>query len=214
MATQQIIENAMPSQPSTNSFNAEQTLTNQKPMTLKFLQTTKKTKVPFSYTKRLNVTKISNQIKEKSLDWNIKFLDNTNVVTLASGHIDAETYYDSLHLINEKGTKKLANDIKFALGLQTKMQSTNRDYYSRQEKPTANSKSRPALSSVVTITPPRVSKVQPVEPSISQSQRQETTQNIAPAPADIPTAQDLNPKINRLTENLSGLYIVLCRINK
>ena len=95
--------------------------------------------------------------------------------------------------------KKLANNIKFALGLKTKMQSANRDYYFCQEKRTANSKSRPALPSVVTITPPRVtyaSKVQPVEPPISQ--RQATNQNIAPVPADMPTAQDLNPIINAL----------------
>ena len=84
--------------------------------------------------KNLIITKINNQIKDKSLDWNIKFLDNTNVVTLASGHIDAEDYFDSLHLNNEKGTKKLANNIKLALGLETKMRSANRDYYSRQEK--------------------------------------------------------------------------------
>ena len=60
-------------------------------------------------------------------------MDYTNVVTLASGHIDAEAYFDSLHLNNEKGTKKFANNVKFALGLETKMQSANRDYYSRQE---------------------------------------------------------------------------------
>ena len=62
------------------------------------------------------------------------------------------------------------------------MQSGNRDYYSRQEKATANSKSRPALPSMVTITPPRVtyaSKVQPVDPP--NSQQQATNQNIAPA---------------------------------
>ena len=65
------------------------------------------------------------------------------------------------------------------------MQSANRYYYSRQEKPTANSKSRQALLSMVTLTHPRVtyaSKVQPVEPPILQ--RQATNQNIAPAPAD------------------------------
>ena len=96
-----------------------------------------------------------------------------------------------------KKERKLANNIKFALRLKTKMQSANRDYYSRQEKPTANSKARPALPS--TITPPRAtyaSKVQPVEPPTSQ--RQATNQNIAPAPADMPTAQDLNPIINAL----------------
>ena len=141
--------------------------------------------------KNIIITKINNQIKEKSLDWNIKILDNTNVVTLVSGHIDAEAYFDSLYLNNEKGTEN-ANNMKFALGRKTKMQSANRDYYSRQEKPTANSKSRLALPSVVTITPPGVTYASK-EPPISQ--RQATN---VPAPADIPTAQDLHPIINSL----------------
>ena len=48
IATQQIIENSMPTQPQTLSMLSK-ALTNQKPMTLKLLQTTKKTKVPLSY---------------------------------------------------------------------------------------------------------------------------------------------------------------------
>ena len=119
------------------------------------------------------ITKINNQIKEKSLGWNIKFLDDTNVVTLVSGHIDAEAYFDILHLNNEKETKKLANNIKSALGLKTKMQSANRDYYSRQEKLTANSKSRPRLPSVVIITPPRVTYASKVHHPF-HSDRQQT----------------------------------------
>ena len=96
-----------------------------------------------------------------------------NVATLVYGHIDhdAEGYFHGLILNDEKGMKKLANNIKFALGHKTKMQLANRDYYFCQEKRTANSKSRLALPSVVTITPPRVnyaSKVPPVEPPISQ----------------------------------------------
>ena len=35
--------------------------------------------------KNLIITKINNQIKKKSLDWNTKFLDNTDVVTLLLG---------------------------------------------------------------------------------------------------------------------------------
>ena len=58
--------------------------------------------------KNLIITKINNQIKEKSLDWNIKFLDNTNVVTLASDHIDAEAYFDSLHCLNNEKERKKA----------------------------------------------------------------------------------------------------------
>ena len=47
--------------------------------------------------KNLIITKIDNQIKEKSLDWNIKFLDNTNVVTLASGYIDTDRWSSNVY---------------------------------------------------------------------------------------------------------------------
>ena len=128
-------------------------------------------------------------------------MDNTNVVTLASGHIDAEAYFDSLHLTNEKGTKKLANDIKFDLGLKPKMQSANRDYYSHQEKPTGNSKSRPELPLLVTITPPRV--IYAIKFSQSNWTHFTATGNkpkhCTSAFWYIPTAQDLN----QCTENFA-----------
>ena len=77
------------------------------------------------------------------------------------------------------------------------MQSANRDYYSVPEKPTANSKSKLALPSVVTITHSLVAyavKVQPVEP-----QQQATNQNTTPTPAD---ANCTRPKSNnQCTEN-------------
>ena len=57
--------------------------------------------------KNIKINKISDEIKQKAHEWNVKFLDNTNVVTLATGHIDIEAYFDSLHLSNEKGTKNL-----------------------------------------------------------------------------------------------------------
>ena len=67
--------------------------------------------------KNIRINKINDEIKQKAHEWKVKFLDNTNVVTLGTGHIDPEAYFNSLHLNNEKGTKKLANNIKFALGL-------------------------------------------------------------------------------------------------
>ena len=70
--------------------------------------------------KNIKINKINDEIKQKSRDWNIRFLDNTNVVTLPTGHIDPDTYYKNLHLSNGKGTKKLASNIKFALALKSK----------------------------------------------------------------------------------------------
>ena len=52
-------------------------------------------------------------------------MDNTNVVTLASGHIDDEAFYDNLHLSNQKGSKKMANNLKVVLGLKSRKQLHN-----------------------------------------------------------------------------------------
>ena len=65
--------------------------------------------------KNIRINKIDDEIKQKAHQWNVKFLDNTIVVTLATGHIDPEAYFYTLN--NEKRTKKFANNIKFALGL-------------------------------------------------------------------------------------------------
>ena len=77
------------------------------------------------------------------------------------------------------------------------MQSANRDYCSFQEKQTANSKSKLALPSVVTITHSLVAyvvKVLPVEP-----QQQATNQNTTTTPADTNCTR---PKSNNeCTEN-------------
>ena len=52
---------------------------------------------------------------------NIEFLSNINIVTLPSGHIDPDAYFDNLHLNNEneKEVKKFANNIKLKLGLKS-----------------------------------------------------------------------------------------------
>ena len=45
--------------------------------------------------KNIKVNKINDESKQKAHEWNVKFVDNTNVVTLATGHIDPDTYFDS-----------------------------------------------------------------------------------------------------------------------
>ena len=80
--------------------------------------------------KNIKINKVNDEIRQKSDEWNIQFQDNTNVVTLPTGHIDPEAYFDNLHLNNEKGTKKLANNIKFALGLETKAFFNKRNHQS------------------------------------------------------------------------------------
>ena len=49
------------------------------------------------------INKVDQEVKALSAQLNFKYLDNTNVVTLASGHIDDEVFYDNLHLSNQKG---------------------------------------------------------------------------------------------------------------
>ena len=56
--------------------------------------------------KNIKINKVNDKIRQNSDEWNIQFLNNTNVVTLPTGHIDPEAYFDNLHLNNEKGTKK------------------------------------------------------------------------------------------------------------
>ena len=54
---------------------------------------------------------------------NFTYLDNTNVVTLSSGLIDEEAYFDNLHLSNNKGIRKLANNLKIILNLKSRSQT-------------------------------------------------------------------------------------------
>ena len=80
--------------------------------------------------KNIKINKINDEIQQKSDEWNIQFLDNTNVVTLPTGHIDPEAYFDNLPLNNKKRTKKLSNNIKFSLGLKTKSFCNKRNHQS------------------------------------------------------------------------------------
>ena len=63
------------------------------------------------------INEINDIIKHQAHDLNIEFLNNINVVTLPSGHIDPDAYFDNLHLNNEKRVKKFSNNIKLKLGL-------------------------------------------------------------------------------------------------
>ena len=50
--------------------------------------------------KDIKINKVNDEIRQNSDEWNIQFLDNTNVVTLRTGHIDPEVYFDNLYLNN------------------------------------------------------------------------------------------------------------------
>ena len=51
------------------------------------------------------INEINDIIKHRADNLNIKFLNNINVVTLPSGHIDPDAYFDNLHPNNEKEVK-------------------------------------------------------------------------------------------------------------
>ena len=51
------------------------------------------------------INSINTTIKQEIQHLNIEFLDNASVVTLPSGHIDPDAYFDNLHLNNEKVPK-------------------------------------------------------------------------------------------------------------
>ena len=55
---------------------------------------------------------------------NFTYLDNINVVTLSSGLIYEEAYFDNLHLSNHKRIRKLANNLKIVLNLKSRPQQT------------------------------------------------------------------------------------------
>ena len=84
--------------------------------------------------KNIKINSVNTTIKHELQDLNIEFLDNVNVVTLPSGHIDPDAYFDNLHLNNEKGTKKLANNFKIHLELKSRGERPrNRKFISTRE---------------------------------------------------------------------------------
>ena len=58
-----------------------------------------------------------------SATMNFTYLDNTNMVTLSAGIIDEEAYFDNLHLSNNKGIRKLPNNMKMILNLKSRSQT-------------------------------------------------------------------------------------------
>ena len=53
-------------------------------------------------------------------------LDNMTVITLSSGLIDNEAYFDNLHLSNHERMRKLANNFEIILSLKSRSQTRNR----------------------------------------------------------------------------------------
>ena len=49
------------------------------------------------------INNINQEVKAISAQLNFKYLDNTDVVTVASGHLDDEAFYENLYLSNQKG---------------------------------------------------------------------------------------------------------------
>ena len=62
-------------------------------------------------------------------------MDNRNVASLPSGHIDNVAFFNNLHLNNEKGSRILANNIKIFLGLKSKREHI-------QQRPSTNEERR------------------------------------------------------------------------
>ena len=65
------------------------------------------------------INRINQEIKHLSNRLSFRFMDNTNVVTLPTGNIDNDAYFDNLHLNNQKGSRKLANNLKIYLCLKS-----------------------------------------------------------------------------------------------
>ena len=87
--------------------------------------------------KNIIINNLNQEIKQLSVKFPFRFLDNTNVALLPSGHIDNEAFFDNLHLNNEKGSRILANNIKIFLGLQMKKRDNLKNHMPRsfQESP-------------------------------------------------------------------------------
>ena len=94
------------------------------------------------------INEINDIIKHRADDLSIEFLNNINVVTLPSGHIDRDAYFDNLHLNNEKGVKKFANNIKLKLRLKSiRNQQPIRKQYRDHINPRSNiEKDLPTIS--------------------------------------------------------------------
>ena len=85
--------------------------------------------------KNIIINNLNQEIKQLSVKFPFRLMDNTNVALLPSGHIDNEAFFDNLHLNNEKGSRILANNIKIFLGLKSKREQ-------RQQRPSTNEERR------------------------------------------------------------------------
>ena len=119
--------------------------------------------------KNIKINSISTSIKHELQHLNIEFLDNVNVVTLPSGHIDLDAYFGNLQLNNEKGTKKLANNFKIHLELKSRGERPrNRKFISTRETNLHHSSSRhPYIQTPFTFTGKRENEVFTQIPPIS-----------------------------------------------
>ena len=68
----------------------------------------------------MRYTHINTITKQETRHLSIEFLENMNVDTLLSRHIDPDAYFDNLRLNNEKSTTKLANNFKIQLELKSR----------------------------------------------------------------------------------------------
>ena len=87
------------------------------------------------FKKNIIINNLNQEIKHLSVKFPFRFMDNTNVAILPSGHIDNEAFFENLHLNNEKGSRILANNIKILLGLKSKREQ-------RQHSPSTNEERR------------------------------------------------------------------------
>ena len=147
-------------------------------------------------TSQVSINKVNDKIRQKSDEWNIQFLDNTSVVTLPTGHIDPEAYFDNPHLNNEKGTKILANNIKFALGFKTKAFFNKRNHQSHIKQTESIAKippSDPAHTTPITVE----TYAKKVKGNSFQDQVFTPIQQ-PQATSELPTAADLSNFIHAL----------------
>ena len=84
--------------------------------------------------KYIIVNNLNQEIKQLSIKFPFRFMDNTNVALRPSGHIDNEAFFDNLHLNNEEGSRILANNIRIFLGLKSKREQIQQRHTTNKER--------------------------------------------------------------------------------
>ena len=116
--------------------------------------------------KNIIINNLNQEIKQLSIKFPFRFMDNTNIALLPSAYIDNEAFFDNLHLNIEKGSQILATtNIKIFLGLKSKREQI-------QQIPSTNEKRRQPKESYAQIIQPQSS----TDPS--HSIRYQTSSNI------------------------------------